>query len=204
MKRTIILSMLVCLSSCGAPIANAEEPASSNPALDPKPQASLQGENLLKAYGCPNQFADIPLCAQIFWFDDQGKAANGPINWQRYPQPAMSAKLFFWSSKDGWPIDPRLEFPEAKVLKIKLYMPTMCHGTMGAFPVVEEIKGRIGQFQVTNLRFVMPSSERDPWHFRIQLKSEHEDSDFDNADEPSKEPHVWKQKIIQFTSVERR
>ncbi len=73
--QSCFLLMMLFLSSCGAPIVNAEEPPSTGSTQDAKAQTSFQGENLLKAYGCPNQFDDIPLCAQIFWFDDAGKAA---------------------------------------------------------------------------------------------------------------------------------
>lgn len=191
------------MSACAAPILNAEDsPKSSEKVSTLQPQT--EGDNLLKAYGCPQRFEDIALCAQIFWFDDQGKSVEGPIYWQKYREHAMSAKILFWSSKDGWPVDPRVEFSDAKIIKVKLFMPSMGHGTMGYFPSVEEIKGRVGQFSVKNIRFIMACDEEDPWDFRIQLKTAHHDDDFDASDEPSKEPNVWKQKILKFTSIEKR
>lgn len=203
-QSLFILFLGFALSACGAPILNAQETA-TNAAPSSSLSSESSGENLLKAYGCPNKFSDIDLCVRIEWFDDQGKPTSGPMYWPKYKEHAMSAKLSFWSSKDGWPVDPRKEFPDAKIqfINLKLFMPHMGHGTMGYNPVTKEIEKRVGQFNVSNIHFVMSCSESNPWDVRIQLKTEHEDEDFDSSEPVEHEPHVWKQSVLQYTSIQR-
>lgn len=191
---------LILLSACGSPLVNEAKP---EPLQNQNESASVSGDqNLLASRGCPVRFKKIPLCAEIEWFDDLGRRATGPIYWENYFEHAMSARLSFWSTADGWPIDPRQEFSEVKDVQVKLYMPTHGHGS--DLPLVKEVKGRVGQFEISEIRFIMGGgsvSKDDPWQVRIQLKTQI-DSEVDPHE--AQDNHLWHQEILEFYRTEDR
>jgi len=212
MKLSSILAMTIILSSCASPIVNAQESRKSNP-VDSSKAVKTEGENLLKAYGCPNKFSDLDLCVQVLWFDAQQKPATGPIYYEDFDRISTSAQLRFWSSVDGWPVDPLVEFSAAakkdlqkvdgslQSIQVKPFMASMKHGTMGYFPVVSKVENRVGQYNVNNLRFIMAATNRHAWDVRIQLKFAHDEKkDFDTPEDPG----VWKQLILKFNKIESR
>lgn len=207
-----VLTMTLIMTSCASPIVNAQDKR-SGAAVEKANAQEVEGENMIKAYGCPNKFPDLNLCVQVIWLDGQRRVALGPIYYENYEKISTAAHLRFWSSEDGWPVDPLEEFSVAakkdlqktegslQSIQVKPYMPTMKHGTMGYYPVVTKVSNRVGQYNVNNIRFIMGASNRHAWDFRIQLKYAHDEKmDFDTPEDAG----VWKQVILKFHSIESR
>lgn len=198
--RSILFLASLFVSGCGSPLTHRAD--SKNTSLVDSRRASpssTQGLNLLQSRGCPIRFSEVDICADLEWFDDERRPVEGPLFWRDFWNHSMSAKLLFWSAKDGWPIDPRSELVGVKRVAVKLYMPTHGHGS--DLPIVSEVSNRVGQFYIEKIRFVMMADAENPWEVRVQLKT----SDVLDLDPHEPEDiNVLSQQKLNFTRVEAR
>lgn len=196
--RLIWMGLCFSMVACGSPLANSKQ---EDALSDPSEDRNVVSKDLFS--GCPITFKDLPLCADIRWFDDFGKAVQGPIYWEeKFWDAEMSAIIRFWHREEAWPIDPIVEFPEVKTVMVKLFMPTHGHGS--DLPIVETLPNRVGQFRVSGIKFIMACDEENPWEVRLQLKTS---SKTENENEDAHDPldvNIFAQSILEFKSVERR
>jgi len=182
---------------CGSPLINA---APENEA-DLEKLVVEKGEHLLASDGCPIRFPGVPLCAKMEWFDSEGRLVESPIYYASNRRARISAKVYFWSAIDGWPVDPLKEFPEAKKIRIKLFMPTHGHGS-DAFSDAQAIKSRVGQYNFKDIRFIMDCDDENPWELRLQLNRIEEIEDDDPHDPEDRD--LFHQAVLKISQLERR
>jgi hypothetical protein len=191
--------VLIFLSACGSPLVSRLDPSSTELEVE-RPQTALDGKGLSLAYGCPLYFENLQLCAQIFWFDNQGLEVSGPIYWEMFPAPTMTAEIWFWDKEEGWPIDPVWQVDGVQDVQLKLYMPTHGHGS--DWPELERVEEFLGRYRVKGIDFIMLCDEKNPWEVRLQLRSK--------VFDPNEDPHTFEdqnilsQAKLLFGSIERR
>lgn len=143
MKGLLSLVMLAagCSSACGfSPILNHATASDGNPV----PTADTQRRESLT---CDFTF-QAGLCAQLTWTKPADSDNTGTFQLQ----------FFRGNERVG---------PEAGTVFVKLWMPSMGHGSSPVTTVVLTDNGAIGLFEARNVFFVMPGA----WDIRVQLKN---------------------------------
>ncbi len=110
---------------------------------------TLEPRNDQQRAQCPLLFPNAGLCASISWDKQPGS------------EEATSFTLRYWNRESGTFNGPYAD--PASTVGVKLWMPTMGHGSS---PVTIAHDADSGVFKVTNVYFVMPGE----WEVHVQLK----------------------------------
>lgn len=171
-----VVSIFLCVS-CGSPLTNQKD------SDDQKASASTDFPVTDCPKSFPYSFVTEGLCVRIEWFDFEGTSIDLPVYYQDYNllwKRPVHAKIYFMDKFTLKPAEPT-ESNDIDVFAVKLWMPTHGHGSQK--PSVKKVEGRLGEYLVEELYFIMKSDSENPWQVKLLLKTQDSEEAYNEAED---------------------